>query len=101
MSFIAAAATLYAAGEPLPAKAIALGVLWFIFAAAFIVLGVVALQNLAVVKEFSFNAFSNQRVLISLTGLPTEETEQMMEELGALVADIKTDKEKAYEVWKE
>ena len=45
------------------------------------------------------NADKANHVLLSLCGQPTEETDGMMKELGALITDLKTDKEQAYEAW--
>ena len=102
LCLITASVAMSAAGAPpLPVKMIVPFALGLVVAAAFIAPGVIALLTLAVRKEFTLNIYSDQRVLISLTGLPTEETEQMMEELGAIIVDLKADKEKAYEAWKE
>lgn len=38
-------------------------------------------------------------VLLSLCGKPTDQTDTMMKELGALIIDLKTDKEEAYKAW--
>jgi len=35
----------------------------------------------------------------SLCGKPTEETDQMMNDLGAMIIDLKADKKQAYEEW--
>jgi len=45
------------------------------------------------------NADKANHVLLSLCGLPTEQTDGMMKELGALITDLKTDKEEAYKAW--
>ena len=46
------------------------------------------------------NAKTANHVLLSLAGHPTPETDTMMKELGALIIDLKTDKEEAYREWK-
>jgi len=64
-------------------------------------------------KAFFLNIYANQSspaialgnrdranlVLLSLSGKPTDKTDIMMRELGALIIDLKTDKEEAYEAW--
>jgi len=91
-------------------------VLCMLFALAFLVLGIVIIVKFAFGKAFFLNIYSSQTagtpisignadranmVLLSLCGLPTDETDKMMKELGALIADLKTDKEQAYKAWKE
>ena len=46
------------------------------------------------------NAKTANHVLLSLAGRPTPETDTMMKELGALIIDLKTDKEEAYQEWR-
>ena len=46
------------------------------------------------------NAKEANHVLLALCGKPTEETDQMMNDLGAMIIDLKTDKKQAYEEWK-
>jgi len=99
----------------LSAEAIAIGIVGLILSVGFIALGIVVLIKLAFGKAFFLNIYSSQsagtpisigntdranHVLLSLAGLPTEETDQMMQELGALIADLKADKEEAYKAWK-
>jgi hypothetical protein len=103
------------AGWVMSAKTIVPFVLGLLVSVASLVLGILAITELAVGKAFFLNIYSSQsagtpitigkadrvnHVLLSLAGLPTEQTVPMMEELGALIADLKADKEKAYEVWK-
>ena len=98
-----------------PPELIAAGVFGIILSLGFIALGIVILVKLAFGKAFFLNIYSSQtagtpisignadranHVLLSLAGLPTEETDQMMKELGALIADLKADKEEAYKEWK-
>jgi len=45
------------------------------------------------------NAKTANHVLLSMAGLPTPETDVMMKELGALIIDLKTDKEEAIRMW--
>jgi len=99
-----------------PPELIVAGVVGLIFSVGFIALGIVILIKLAFGKAFFLNVYSSQsagtpisignadranHVLLSLAGLPTDQTDQMMKELGALIADLKTDKEQAYETWRE
>ena len=87
---------------------ILLGIAVFICAILIIVL-------LAFQKAFFLNIYSSQsagtpisignakeanHVLLALCGKPTEETDQMMSDLGAMIIDLKTDKKQAYEEWK-
>jgi len=46
------------------------------------------------------NADRANHVLLSLCGKPTDQTDGMMKELGALIADLKADKEEAFKVWR-
>jgi hypothetical protein len=100
----------------LPAELVVGGVAGLIFSIGFIVLGIVILVKLAFGKAFFLNIYSSQsagtpisignadranHVLLSLAGLPTGETDQMMKELGALIADLKADKEEAYKEWRQ
>ena len=99
----------------MPAEMIALSVLGLLFSLAFLMLGVVIVIKLAFGKAFFLNIYSAQSagtpinigntdranvVLLSLCGMPTDQTDDMMEELGALIIDLKTDKEVAYKAWK-
>ena len=99
-----------------PPELILAGIVGLLFSLGFIALGVVILVKLAFGKAFFLNVYSSQsagtpisignadranHVLLSLAGLPTEQTDQMMKELGALIADLKTDKEQAFETWRE
>jgi hypothetical protein len=94
---------------------IALTIVARIFTVACVAFGVLILLKWAWVKCFFLNIYSSQSagtpisigntktanaVVLSLAGLPTDETDQMMNELGALIADLKADKEQAYEAWK-
>jgi len=45
------------------------------------------------------NAKTANHVLLSMAGLPTPETDTMMKELGAIIIDLKTDKEEALRAW--
>ena len=45
------------------------------------------------------NAKTANHVLLSMAGHPTPETDIMMKELGALIIDLKADKEEAYKMW--
>lgn len=45
------------------------------------------------------NADRANHVLLSLCGQPTATTDYMMKELGALITDLKTDKEEAFRMW--
>ena len=101
------------AGTP---ENVALSVLGLLFSLAFLMLGIVMIIKLAFGKAFFLNIYSAQSagtpisigntdranvVLLSLCGMPTDQTDDMMEELGALITDLKTDREQAYEAWKE
>jgi hypothetical protein len=114
IGFITSCGALTKAGW-LPAEMILLTVLGLLFSLAFLILGILILAKLAVGKAFFLNIYSSQSagtpisigntdranvVLLSLCGMPTEETDGMMEELGALLIDLKTDKEEAYKAWK-
>ena len=52
-------------------------------------------------KAVFIEIHTSQGTGFSLAGLPAEQTVEMLEELGALIADLKADKEKAYEAWGE
>jgi len=86
------------------------------FAIAALVLGILAVQELAFGKAFFLDIYSSQaagipisigkkdrvnHIHFTLAGFPTEQTVEMLEELGALVADIKAEKDKACEAWEE
>lgn len=114
MGFISACEAL-SKGDWLPAELIALSIFGLIIAVACVVFGVVILKKWLFAKAFFLNIYSSQSagtpisigntktanaVVLSLAGLPTSETDQMMLELGALIADIKADKEEAYKAWR-
>jgi len=114
MGFITSCKALSGAGW-MPAEMIALSVLGLLFSLGFLMLGIVIVIKLAFGKAFFLNIYSAQSagtpislgntdranvVLLSLCGMPTEETDEMMEELGALITDLKADKEDAYKTWK-
>jgi len=76
--------------------------------------GILIIVLLAFQKAFFLNIYSSQsagtpisignakeanHVLLSLCGKPTEETDQMMNDLGAMIIDLKADKKQAYEEW--
>jgi len=76
--------------------------------------GVLIIALLAFGKAFFLNIYSSQsagapislgnadranHVLLSLCGQPTTSTDFMMKELGALITDLKTDKEEAFKAW--
>jgi hypothetical protein len=113
LGFFSSCFSLTKAGR-MPVEMIALTVLGVLFALAFIILGILMIVKLAFGKAFFLNIYSSQtagtpislgntdranHVLLSLAGLPTEETDDMMEELGALITDLKTDREEAYKTW--
>ena len=100
------------------AGTIALMVLWLLLSllSLMIILGVVIVIRLAFGKAFFLNIYSAQSagtpisigntdhanvVLLAMCGMPTDQTDDMMEELGALITDLKADREQAYEAWKE
>jgi len=92
-----------------------LGVMIVLFLlVAMAVLGVFVVLKWGFGKAFFLNIYSSQsagtpisignadranHVMLSLCGLPTEQTDGMMKELGALITDLKTDKEEAYKAW--
>jgi len=76
--------------------------------------GILIVALLGFGKAFFLNIYSSQsagtpisigntaqanHVLLSLCGQPTSQTDGMMKELGALITDLKTDKEEAYKMW--
>jgi len=116
VGIIAACAALSGAGMTPPANIVVPCVAAFVIAVAALVLGILAIQELALGKAFFLNIYSSQaagtpisigkadrvnHLSFSLAGLPAEQTVEMLEELGALIADLKADKEKAYEAWGE
>ena len=79
-----------------------------------IVAGLLIVLLLGFGKAFFLNIYSSQsagtpisignadranHVLLSLCGQPTAQTDDMMKELGAVITDLKTDKEEAFGVW--
>ncbi|MCL2105450.1 MAG: hypothetical protein FWH26_00015 [Oscillospiraceae bacterium] len=98
-----------------PAQIMVLAGLGVLLGLAAIIAGVLIILLLAFQKAFFLNVYSSQsagtpisignadkanHVLLSLCGKPTEETDLMMTELGAMLIDLKTDKKQAYEAWK-
>ena len=82
---------------------------------AIIMGGVLIIALMGFGKAFFLNIYSSQsagtpislgnadranHVLLSLSGQPTFSTDFMMKELGALITDLKTDKEEAFRVWR-
>jgi hypothetical protein len=80
-----------------------------------VVVGFVIFGTAGFGKAFFLNIYSSQsagtpislgnadranHVLLSLCGQPTDQTDGMMKELGALITDLKTDKEEAFRTWK-
>ena len=113
LGFFSSCFTLTKAGR-MPIEMIAVSVLGVLLALGFIIAGILIISKLAFGKAFFLNIYSSQtagtpisigstdranHVLLSLAGLPTEETDDMMEELGALITDLKTDREQGYELW--
>jgi hypothetical protein len=114
MGFISACEAL-SKGNWLPAEVIVFSIFGMIFAVACVIFGGIILKKWLFSKAFFLNIYSSQSagtpisigntktanaVVLSLAGLPTAETDTMMLELGALIADLKTDKEEAYKAWK-
>ena len=114
LNFIASCGALTKASW-MPPEMIALNVLWLLLSLGMIIVGVVIVIKLAFGKAFFLNVYSSQSagtpislgntdkanvVLLSMCGMPTDQTDDMMQELGAMITDLKTDKEQAYEVWK-
>jgi len=79
-----------------------------------VILGLVIILKWGFGRAFFLNIYSSQsagtpiaignadranHVLLSLCGQPTEQTDEMMLELGALITDLKTDKEEAFKAW--
>jgi hypothetical protein len=90
-------------------------ILGLVFGLMALAVGLVIVFGAGFGKAFFLNIYSSQsagtpislgnadranHVLLSLCGKPTEETDGMMKELGALITDLKTDKEEAYKEWK-
>jgi hypothetical protein len=114
MGFISACEAL-SKGNWLPAEVIVFSIFGMIFAVACVIFGGIILKKWLFSKAFFLNIYSSQSagtpisigntktanaVVLSLAGLPTAETDTMMLELGALIADLKTDKEETYKAWK-
>jgi len=97
-----------------PANMYVPAIFGFIFGIAAMIGGGIIIGTLAIGKAFFLNIYSSQSagtpislgnadranlVLLSLCGQPTFSTDYMMKELGAIVADLKTDKEEAFKIW--
>jgi hypothetical protein len=99
----------------LPAGLIAASIFGLVFSLALAAFGVIILIKWLFVRCFFLNIYSSQSagtpisigntktanvVALTLAGLPTDKTDAMMDELGALITDLKADKEEAYRAWR-
>jgi len=97
-----------------PVELILLGIFGMLLGLAAFIGGPFMVWQLGFGKAFFLNIYSSQSagtpislgnadranlVLLSLCGQPTTSTDYMMKELGALIADLKTDKEEAFRIW--
>jgi len=107
--------TIEKAGPYMPEGVIVLAAVGIVLGIAAFIGGILFIALLAFQKAFFLNIYSSQsagtpisigntsqanHVLLALCGKPTTETDQMMTDLGAMIIDLKTDKEQAYEAWK-
>ena len=98
----------------IPAEIMMPAILGFILGLCATIGGMLIICLLGFGKAFFLNIYSSQSagtpislgnadranlVLLSLSGQPTFATDFMMKELGALITDLKTDKEEAFRVW--